>query len=384
MNTDTDGVSTEVVDIPVDQSAASVDMLSMSDEDISNMTHFPEDLGSVVDTVDEPDKADEVIEAGAADDTGIDAGNADVFNSDVNQPAAVKDAQPADTVDKTVEVDYKAVYEQVFAPFKANGKDMKVTSVEDVVHLMQMGANYNKKMAALKPNLKIMKMLENNGLLDEAKLNFLIDLDKKSPDAITKLLKDSGIDPLDVDTREPAEYTPKAYNVTDAEVALEEVFAEIRDTASFKDTLDIVNNKWDSASRKVLLHNPENIKILNAHKESGLYDHVMGVVENERMLGRLTGMNDIDAYKHVGLQLEKSGAFKAPGKTPSNAGNKPPVIDSRAAAERQKEQDRLNKKRSASSPAGSVTSKTPDDGFNPLSLSDAEFEKYAAKRGLTT
>ena len=38
---------------------------------------------------------------------------------------------------------------KLFAPFKANGKDIKVDSVEEAIALMQMGANYSKKMAGL-------------------------------------------------------------------------------------------------------------------------------------------------------------------------------------------------------------------------------------------
>ena len=38
---------------------------------------------------------------------------------------------------------------KLFAPFKANGRELKIESVEEAVALMQMGANYSKKMAGL-------------------------------------------------------------------------------------------------------------------------------------------------------------------------------------------------------------------------------------------
>ena len=66
-------------------------------------------------------------------------------------------------------------------------------------------------------------MLENNGLLDEQKITYLIDLDKKNPDAIGKLIKESGIDPLDVNTQEEPKYTPGNYSVSDAQVNLDAV-----------------------------------------------------------------------------------------------------------------------------------------------------------------
>ena len=42
-------------------------------------------------------------------------------------------------------INYKQEYENLLATFKANGKDMKVDSVEDARRLMQMGANYKQK-----------------------------------------------------------------------------------------------------------------------------------------------------------------------------------------------------------------------------------------------
>lgn len=273
--------------------------------------------------------------------------------------------------------DYKALYEAVLAPFKANGKEVQVQTVEDVKTLMQMGANYNKKMQALKPNLKILKMLENNGLLDEVKLNFLIDLDKKNPEAIAKYIKEGGIDPLDIDVNKSEEYTPNTYNVSDGEVALHEVFDEIRDTPGYVTTLDLINNKLDSASRKVLFNDPNSIKIINDHVQTGVYDQVMNIVESERMLGRLQGMSDLDAYKHVGLLLQQQGAFNASPKG-STAKKNPDVTTGKATTDKQREQERLDKKRAAGSPTGTSSKSKLPEGFNPLALSDAEFEKYAS------
>lgn len=149
------------------------------------------------------------------------SGSQDVFEDDHTTPdqteedddaeeleaeddSAESDDSEAETVEEEVDAeeaafDYKAAYEQITAPFKANGREMKVESPEEAVRLMQQGANYVKKMQALKPHLKMVRMLENNGLLDEGRLNFLIDVSRKDPGAIKKLLKDANIDPMDLD-----------------------------------------------------------------------------------------------------------------------------------------------------------------------------------------
>lgn len=352
--------------------------LDMSDDEIMNMSSPPPippnfEPDDVHRDGDEDEGLPEVIAPGSEVPVNTDTLNTDptdktVFGENTNT-TTVETETGAETGNET---DYKNLYEQVMAPFKANGREMKVDSIEDVRTLMQMGANYNKKMAALKPHLKIVRMLENNGLLDEAKLNFLIDLDKKNPAAMAKFIKDSGVDPLDLDTSKSDEYTPNTYNVGDTELGVSEVLSEIRESSAYGRTLDVVNNKWDSASRKILLSNPQSIKIINAHIESGLYDVVWEFVERERVLGRMTDVTDLDAYKVMGEKLEKSGYFKQAQKqsAPSQAQKQP------SQADRQKEQARIDRKKAAGSPTIATTSKLPPD-FNPLDMSDEEFEKMS-------
>jgi len=170
------------------------------------------------------------------------------------EPASLDTEVKVDDTDgdtqETSTVDFQGAYEKIFAPFKANGSDMQVDTVDDVMSLMKMGANYQKKMATLAPNLKLVKMLEKNNLLDASKLNNLIDISKKNPAAISKLIKDSGIDPLDIDTDEEVKYTPNDYNVSDKEYKLDEALEGIKDSRSFNDTIDVLTNQWDAASRE--------------------------------------------------------------------------------------------------------------------------------------
>lgn len=265
-------------------------------------------------------------------------------------------------------MDFKQAYEEVFKPFKANGKEIQVSSIEDVRQLMQMGANYNKKMAGLKPHLKIVKMLEKNNLLDEDKLNYLIDLSNKNPDAVKKLLKDSEIDPLDVNLDEESNYKPNSYNVSDKEVELDSVLNDIQDTESFQTTIDILGNKWDQQSKQVIVDNPQLVKIINDHVSNGIYEKISRVVENERLMGRLNGLSDIEAYKQVGDALNAQGYFNNLGNSqttnaPANNNRDPKLTDRKKAA----------------SPTKGKPSK-PKNDFNPLAMSDEEFEKFAADK----
>jgi len=257
---------------------------------------------------------------------------------------------------------------EIFAPFKANGREMKVDNVEDIRSLMQMGANYNKKMAGLKPNLRLLKMLENNGLLDESKLNYLIDLDKKNPAAVTQLLKDSKLDPEEIDIETETSYKPNTYTVNDKEVELDDTLNEIRDTPSYAQTLTIISNKWDESSRVALLDNPVGIKVLNDHVESGIYDKITAAVETERMFGRIpTGTSDLDAYRHVGDAINAAGGFNTPASTLATK----TVLGKPTA----KVDPKINSKKKAASSTKSSSKSTTKKEFNPLSMSDEAFAK---------
>jgi|LWDU01.1.fsa_nt_gi hypothetical protein len=357
-------------------------ILEMSDEDVAGID-VPEESSTVdtqteeeildekieediPDKVSEEEEPEELIEARApeADESVEEAEKTSEKSS--KEPSEVSEASEEDTP-----VDYEKEYNKILAPFRANGKEIKVDSIEDAISLMSMGANYNKKMASLKPSLKIVKMLQNNNLLDESKLNYLIDLDKKNPEAIRKLLKDSELDPLDINTEDDTVYQPNTYNVDDKQVDLDRVLEDIQDSPSFNDTVDIISNKWDESSRQVLVDNPAIIQTINDHVASGVYGQIAQVVESERMLGRLTNISDIEAYRQVGDAIQAKGGFNTPNlkanENIKSAGTKP------------KTDPKLKNRKKAAGTTKAVTKTTKvDPNFNPLNLSDEEFEKIAS------
>lgn len=275
-------------------------------------------------------------------------------------------------------VDYEAEYKRLLAPFKANGRDIKVDTVDDAVALMQMGANYNKKMAALKPNLKLMKMLENNGFLSEDKISYLIDLGKHNPAAINKLVKDSAVDPMDLDAEKASAYKQTAYAVDDREIELDTVLDELQGTPTYTRTLDVVSNKWDVASKRAVSQAPQLLKVLNDHVANGIYDLISTEIEREKLFGRLNGLSDLEAYRQTGDALQARGGFnhlnKVQTKTPPVA---PEIVQPKPKAV---VDDKLNDKRRAASSTKAVVSGLVDTDYNPLSLSDEDFGKLVKPR----
>lgn len=409
------------------------ELANMSDEDMMNMAIAPDLPGSIEEVsgeTEEEDPAEEVEtneteegdeeegededpNAGSDDDPeGKEAPDADVLGKgdddldEAGKPAdkpegkagegdpnseADKDKKPTDgepgtgeeetaKEDKSAEtpVDYKSAYEKIMAPFKANGKEVKLKNPEEAVQLMQMGANYTKKLMALQPNLRMLKMLENNKLLDEDKLSYLIDLDKRDPKAIQKLLKESGLDPLDIDTSAEPDYKSGNYRVSDEEMTFNSTLEEIASNPVGKNLIVEVNRTWDAKSKEALWTDPGILRVMNTQKENGIYDLISNEIDRRRLLGNIqNNVPFIEAYQAVGTEMQERGELSP--KEPAKVAEQEPAKTSRVVETRPaKPKPASNNDRArAASPARSTPGKTKEE-FNPLALSDEEFEKNAA------
>ena len=341
--------------------------------DATEETEESEESEETKESEEETDTSKETEESDESEDDESEDTETDEEESDETEESDTKkedESDEEDSADTTDTVDFKAEYEKIMAPFKANGTEMRVQSADDVRQLMQMGANYHKKMAALKPNLKIMKLLENNNLIQPDKINFLIDLHNKEPKAITQLLKDSNMDPQDIDMAEETGYKPTSREISDQEIAIDQVLDEIQDTPSYKRTLGIITKEWDQTSRTAFSTTPSLIQVLNEQVENGIFDQVMGQVTYQRSLGNLIGVSDFDAYKQMGDALATAGTLKIPGvPTNPNTPEKPTETKTTKAREIKRQ-----KRKKAAGPT--KTTKTPAaQTFNPFDLSDEEFEK---------
>lgn len=329
------------------------------------------------------DGEQEQEEDGDAEDGDIDPELANQAKDKKETPKdEAKKEEPKDKEQKDT-IDYKSEYERLTAPFKANGRELQVKSVDDAIALMQMGANYNKKMAALKPNLKLMKMLENNGLLNEEKISFLIDLDKKNPGAINKLVKDSGLDPMDLDADKASEYKQSTYAVGDQEIELDTVLDELSGSEAYTRTLEIVGNKWDVASKQVIAAQPQLLRVIHDHVASGIYELITAEMENERLFGRLNGLSDIEAYRQVGDAIHARGGFNHLVQGSSQTQGKSAAAGTVVPPKPKKADDaKLKEKRRAASSTKPVAAGSAPMDFNPLALSDEEFSKQVVSKFL--
>lgn len=297
--------------------------------------------------------------------TGDDNGAKD---QDKTAPAA--DAQP---------VDYEGFFQQVMAPFKANGREFKLNSPDEAIRLMQMGAGYGRKLQDLQPALKTLKMLEKANLLDEGKLSFLIDINNKNPDAIKKLIADSGIDPLELNIGDNVSYAPKNHSVSDKEMVFHTALEDVQSHPNGQETIRLINQTWDQESKSALWESPQLLAVIQSQRENGVYAQIVTEIDRQKLLGQIPSTAPfLQAYKLAGDHLQANNGFKiteTPNSIQTRSGDTPStqVIATRTAAPKAQVQN--GDKAAAAASTKTTTSRKAGVTVNPLDMADDDFLK---------
>lgn len=265
------------------------------------------------------------------------------------------------------DINYEAVYKQLFKPFKANGKEITPRSPEDIISLMQMGANYTRKMQLMAPMRKVVQSISNANIKEDD-LNFLIDVYKGDKEAIKSLLKKHEIDPMELDLDEISYKANRRNIASDSDVEFTDTLQDINDT--LPQIQEIINTRWDAQSKEALLRNPNLMRALSEELQLGRFDRVQKIVEQEKIFGRYKGVSDVDAYIDVVTKLVQDEQRKQQYKQNQETAKKAnPQIEPTKPVP--------NKAKAAPTKAKSKASKstlTPEDLF---SMSEEEFNKLS-------
>lgn len=200
-------------------------------------------------------------------------------------------------------------FKKITAPFKADGKDMQVRSAEDAIRLMQQGANYSRRMQELKPMKALNRMLQDHGLADPSKISFLIDVSKGDKAALTKLLKDHKVDPMDLDTSGEVRYQAKSYSGSPEENAFRDALDSAMASDEGKALVSEIHNTWDDASKQQLQRNPAVLGNLTELKRTGVYQKIADELAYQRSIGYLTDVPYLAAFDQVGEAMKNAGVF---------------------------------------------------------------------------
>lgn len=387
-----------------------VNPLSMSDEDFMKLPPIAGDTPSTV--VVEDDDAGQGLAADPVE--GVEGAGEPVLdnqNPPIPEAGAVAPAQGAaegagaegeppvgDNTDPAAQAaaaahtpptaeELNAYYAEMTAPLKAVGKTLEIRSASEARRLMQLGANYNKRMQELAPSRKAVAMLEQAGLLgNEDNLSLLISASKGDKTAIQKLLADQSIDPLDLDTERAADYTPGAYRVSDQDLRFNEALREVSQTEAGLSLVAEIDETWDTASKAKVYQHPETLEQFRQAQENGDYAKISAEVDRLRTLGQVS--HDVpffDAYVQVGHYMLSQGllghsAGQPEGDAAQTAklppagqpGVQPQVLGHRVAVPRGSNPN-ADRARATGAPSRSTSAKPQP--VNPMSLSDEDYMK---------
>ena len=299
--------------------------------------------------VEQPSGSDEVEEVSDGEETEPEVEDEEVVETEDdnladNEPEGeIEEEESPDTADEEVDFNYKTSYEEIMKPLKVSGKDVQIKSMDDLRSLANMGIDYSRKMRDMKPLRSVGETLAKAGILvdgvvDEAALTRLIDINSGNKDAIAQLLKEQDIDPLDMET-EDINYVPETSMVSEGTIAIQDIEAELNNRGSLDNVIDAVG-RLDDRSKQFFNETPAHLLTLQEDIASGAFEEIMGTVEYEKSLNRLGNLSDMEAYVQIAQAKnpakQQTQAPEPQQATPSKSKRKAAGISKRGPAKQTK------------------------------------------------
>ena len=260
---------------------------------------------------DEPLDLEQPIEEDSDNDLVVDEVTEEEVVTDSEPEVEVADEEPAEVDEQTENTEDEELPEITETPvhrFKANGKEYSFTPeemMEQFPKIFGQAMDYTKKTQALKPWRKTIDAIES-ARLGHDDINLMIDVFKGDKNAISELIKRTGVDTLDLDT-ENSKYVPKDYGRDDTALAIKDIVDEISADKEYETTHRILSKEWDEKSFGELTKDPELIRLLHVDVKSGMYDKVQPIAEKMKVFDR-GRQSDLDYYKAAAQEYFKAEA----------------------------------------------------------------------------
>lgn len=285
--------------------------------------------------------------------------------------------EPQEQSQEEEEIDYKAFYDEVTAPIRADGRDFTIKSSEDLRNLVSKGLDYTQKTQQIAPYRKTLAFLRDNNALDDTKLSYMVDLINKDEKAVKQLIREMTAEPkeegkqklefydLDPEQEEESQryHFQNKNTITDEQLNFRETFDEVNASEGGNAFLNKINQKFDSSSLDYLYQNPHAIKLLYQADRAGQFDQIMDKMQYNDMIHpeNVQRENTITRFMKTGQSMPE--LFQQ---------NQQPT-QQQVVQQRQQQ----NRVKSASIPrASGAKSRTFVD---PLDMSDEEFKKQFGK-----
>ena len=277
------------------------ELYNMSDEELEQAVvnspegELAEDTVEDQETEEYEDEAEDMEQPDEDEDSDDNASDEEETEDYDEADDPEEDNEEADTEDK-VETEPQPVQNNV-TKFKANGKEFEFTDEEikaQFPNVFGQAMDYTKKMQAIKPWRKQIDALEQQNIQPED-LNLMIDVLQGNKEALTEVIKRTGVDPFELDTESQSNYVPKDYGRDSAALDLQEVITSIQSDPEYVRTQNVLNNDWDERSWEVMKNNPNMIRGLHIDIKSGRFDELAGQAEKLKFYDG-GGRSDLEYY----------------------------------------------------------------------------------------
>lgn len=183
--------------------------------------------------------------------------------------------------------------------FKANGQDYEFSDKEikdQFPRIFGQAMDYTKKMQSIKPWRKTIDAMEQ-AKLNHEDVNLMIDVLGGNKEAVSEVLKRTGVDALDLDS-EDSKYVAKDYGRDENALNLQDVLDGISKDEAYTTTQSILGSQWDEKSWNEMSGNPELIKLLHVDVQNGMYDKVSPIMDKLKVFdgGK---KSDLEYYKEA-------------------------------------------------------------------------------------
>ena len=264
------------------------------DNDLEEIDDGPEQLEDNLEDSDHDSTPEvEAEEVGAEDDFESEEEGSEKEDPDEDDENSLEDLAEVDAEEQPAQA-YK---------FKANGKDYEFSSeeiVDQFPKIFGQAMDYTKKMQTIKPWRKTIDALEG-AKLNHDDVGLMIDVLKGDKDAISEVLKRTGVDTLDLDTEEDSRYVAKDYGRDDSALAIKDIVEDISRDVEYVTTENIISKEWDEASWQAMAKTPEMIRLLHTDVKSGMYATVQPLAEKLKVYSGGT-KSDLEYYKEAAQQ----------------------------------------------------------------------------------
>jgi len=271
------------------------------------------------------------------------------------EEAEVDDESTEGTSEDDSEADLEADEKPVaFQPLRADGKEYPIESMQELYALASKGINAERKWQESAEGRRLSSTMKKNELTQDD-LNLLVDIKKGNKEAITSLLKQHDIDPLDIDVDAlDGKFKSQDYSTGDYELALEDVVSRISSKPRYEESVKVVMETWDEGSKKVFYDNPRVLELLNVdmQKDSDgfcMYDTVAPIAEKMKALETGAMKTDLEYYQLAGQRV-----LEAKGKSESSDEQKQEASKAKEAAKAKA----VKKKKKTVAPSGGRTAGT--------------------------